>query len=219
MLYVLRTQRNMRIHFAVAAVVLVASLILGVGKVQFMILLFAVALVMASELLNTAIETAIDITTTTYDPLARIAKDAAAAAVLVSSIVAVAIGYLIFFSRLNRASLAAVTRVRQSSIHLTVIALFLVIIVVIAAKAHTRTGTFLRGGWPSGHAALAGSLFTAITLISGSQLLATLALIMALLVFESRMEAKFHTYAQIISGAVIGVLVTALVFQSFYLGR
>lgn len=209
----------MRIHFGVATAVLIASLILGVGKVQFMILLFAVALVMASELLNTAIETAIDITTTTYDPLARIAKDAAAAAVLVSSIVAVVIGYLIFFSRLNRASLAAVTRVRQSPIHLTVIALFLVIIVVIGAKAYTRTGTFLRGGWPSGHAALAGSLFTAIALISGSQLLATLALIMALLVFESRMEAKFHTYTQIISGALIGVLVTALIFQLFYVGR
>lgn len=209
----------MRIHFSLAAVVLVASLILGVGKVQFMILLFAVTLVMACELINTAIETAIDITTTTYDPLARIAKDVAAAAVLLSSIIAVAIGYIIFFPRLNKASLAAVTRVRQSPIHLTVIALFLVILVVIAAKAYTRTGTFLRGGWPSGHAALAGALFTAITLISGKQLLATLALIMALLVFQSRMEAKFHTYTQIISGAVIGILVTALVFQAFYLGR
>lgn len=209
----------MRIHFIAATIVLVASLILGVGKVQFMILLFAVALVMASELLNTAIETAIDITTTTYDPLARIAKDAAAAAVLVSSVVAVAIGYLIFYSRLNRASLAALTRVRQSPIHLTMIALFLVIILVIGAKAYTKTGSYLRGGWPSGHAALAGSLFTAITLISGSQLMATLAMIMALLVFESRMEAKFHTYTQIVAGAVIGLLVTTLVFQIFYIGR
>lgn len=215
-IYVLRTQRNMRIHFAIAAIVLALSLILGVSNVEFMLLIFAIALVMVTELVNTAVESAIDVTTTTYDPLAKIAKDVAAAAVLISTLVAVITGYLVFFAHLNVLTLRVLSRVRQSPIHVTVIALFLVIIVVIASKAWTRTGTFLRGGWPSGHSAIAGSLFTAITFISKNPLLATLGFIMALLVLQSRMEAKFHTYLQVISGGFIGILVTVIIFQLFF---
>src|SRR3990172_13075224 len=157
-----------------------------------MLLVFAVSMVIASELVNSAIEAVIDVTTTSFDPMAKIAKDVAASAVLVSSLAALIIGYLIFYPKLNSVSWQTLNRVRQSPIHVTTIALLLVIIGVIAAKAWTRTGTWLRGGWPSGHAAIAGSLLTAIALISQNPLLATLALIMALLVMQARMEAKFH---------------------------
>jgi len=214
--YVLRTQRNMRIHLIVAALVLILSLVLGVESNQFMILIIAIALVIVSEYFNTAIESAIDVTTNTYDPLAMIAKDVAAAAVLISSLVAVIVGYIIFFPKLNSFSLNSLDRVTQSPIHITAIALILVIIVVMWAKAMTKTGTWLRGGWPSGHSAVAGSLFTAIAIISENALLATLALIMALLVFQSRREAKFHSVLQIASGGLIGVLITVIIFQLFF---
>ncbi len=214
--YVLRTQRNMRVHLVVAVSVLLLSLILGVDSIQFIILMIAIALVIISEFFNTAIESAIDITTNTYDPLAKIAKDVAAAAVLVSTLVAVTVGYLIFFPKLNSFSLNTLERVRQSPIHLTAIALILVIIAVMWAKAKTKTGTWLRGGWPSGHSAVAGSLFASIAMISKNALLATLALIMALLVFQSRREAKFHSVLQIISGGLIGVLITVIIFQLFF---
>lgn len=213
--YVLRTQRNMRIHFSIAALVLLFSLALGVESTQFIILTIAIALVIISELFNTAIESAIDVTTNTYDPLAKIAKDVAAGAVLVSTIVAVTIGYLIFFPKLNSFTLSTLNRVRQSPIHVTAIALFIVIIVVMSAKARTGTGSWLRGGWPSGHSAVAGSLFTAMALISRNALLATLAFIMALLVFQSRREARFHSVFQIMAGGLIGVLVTIIIFQLF----
>ena len=215
-IYVLRTQRNMRIHLIVAALVLLLSLVLGVDTIQFIILMIAIALVIVSELFNTAIESAIDITTNTYDPLAKIAKDVAAAAVLISTLVAVTVGYLIFFPKLNSFTLTTLDRVRQSPIHVTAIALILVVISVMWAKARTKTGTWLRGGWPSGHSAIAGALFTAIALISKSALLATLALIMALLVFQSRREAKFHSVLQIASGGLIGVLITVIIFQIFF---
>ena len=215
LIYVLRTQRNMRIHFLAAAAVLMLSLIVGVESTQFMLLVFAVSMVIASELVNSAIEAVIDVTTTSFDPMAKIAKDVAASAVLVSSLAALIIGYLIFYPKLNSVSWQTLNRVRQSPIHVTTIALLLVIIGVIAAKAWTRTGTWLRGGWPSGHAAIAGSLLTAITLISQNPLLATLALILALLVLQSRMEAKFHTRMQVIAGSLIGILTTVLIFQLF----
>ncbi len=215
LIFVLRTQWNMRIHLGIAGLVLTLSLVFGVTGTEFILLLLAIAMVISAELINTAIEAVIDVTTTSFDPMAKIAKDVAAAAVLVTALASTIIAYVIFYPKLERLSFSAIDTVRYAPMHVTAISLLIVIILVIAAKAWTRTGTWLRGGWPSGHAALAGSLLTAIALISRSPLLTTLAVIMALLVFQSRMEAKFHTAAQVIAGSLIGILTTVLIFQLF----
>ncbi len=214
-IFVLRTQQNMRIHLSIAGLVLALSLIVGVSGLELVLLLLAITMVISAELVNTAIEAVIDVTTTSFDPMAKIAKDVAAAAVLVTALAALIIAYIIFYPKLSSFSLLAIDVVRYSPMHVTVISLILVIILVIAAKAWTRTGTWLRGGWPSGHAAVAGSLLTAIALVGRSPLLTTLAAIMAILVFQSRMEAKFHTLAQVLAGSLIGILTTVLIFQLF----
>jgi len=97
--------------------------------------------------------------------------------------------------------------------------LLIVLIAVIAAKAWIGGGSFLRGGWPSGHSALAGALFTAIAFISNSPAVAALGLALALLVFHSRMDAGIHSTLEIVSGGLIGILVTMLIFQVFYVVR
>ena len=214
-IHTVRSQRNMRIHFLVAGLVLVASLLLDIGRVEFLVLLFSITLVLVCELLNSSIEAAIDITTTTYDPLAKIAKDVAAGAVLIAAINALIVGYFVFLYKLNRYTLVAINKVKQSPTHLTLIALLIVIIITIAAKAWIREGSFLRGGWPSGHAALAGAIFTAIALLSRRPEVATLGLLMALLVFHSRIESGVHSLMQVLAGSAIGVLVTVLVFQLY----
>ncbi len=75
---VVRTQRNMRIHFAVAFVVIVAALIVNVTKLELIALCISITFVLIAEMLNTGIEAAIDISTTSFDPMAKIAKDIAA---------------------------------------------------------------------------------------------------------------------------------------------
>ena len=92
-IYALRTQRNMRIHFAAAAAALIAGLAVGVSRGELLALMIAAALVIVAELLNTAIEAAIDVATTSFDPRAKVAKDVAAGAVLVCAFVAVGVGY------------------------------------------------------------------------------------------------------------------------------
>lgn len=216
LVYVLRTQRNMRIHFTVAALALGLALLLKLDSWSFVAIVFAAALVIVTELVNTAIEATIDLVTTTYDPIAEVAKDVAAGAVLLASINAVLIGYFVFFSKLNPYSLSLLQKVRQSPSHLTLISVLLVLITVVAAKAWIGGGSFLRGGWPSGHSALAGALFTAIAFVSQSPVVATLGLALALLVFHSRIDAGIHTMLEIASGALIGILVTIFIFQSFY---
>jgi diacylglycerol kinase (ATP) len=96
----LRTQRNLRIHFAAAGAVLLASAALAVSALEALLLLTAVVIVPLAELFNTAIEAAVDLATTRFHPLARTAKDVAAAAVLVASVYAVGVGLIVFAGKL-----------------------------------------------------------------------------------------------------------------------
>src|SRR6476660_118609 len=97
-IHVLRTQRNLRIHFVIAIGVIAAAAALGVQRMELIVLLLAIAFVLVSEMVNSAIEGAIDVSTTSFDPNAKLAKDIAAGAVLISSTTAVAVGYLVFES-------------------------------------------------------------------------------------------------------------------------
>ena len=145
----------MRIHFAVAVIVLVIAIWENVTKADLIALLLAIAFVLITEMINTAIEGAIDVATTEFDPLAKLAKDIAAGAVLIAAINAVAVAYLVFSGKAAVRTSKLIDRVRDQPGELTIAAFIIVIIAVIAIKAATGRGTPLRGGLPSGHAALA----------------------------------------------------------------
>jgi diacylglycerol kinase (ATP) len=214
-IHVLRTERNMRIHFAVATIVLILAFSYGVTKLELMALLVAISFVLIAEMVNTAIEATIDLSTTSFDPLAKMAKDIVAGAVLIAAVNAVVIGYLVFADRLTEPSSRLVTRVREAPINLTLIALILIVLIVIASKALTGRGTPLSGGLPSGHAAVAFGGWAAITFIVDEQRIAVsfVALIMALLVAQTRVESGIHTVTEVALGAAIGVVVTTILFQ------
>src|SRR5207244_974244 len=93
-IHVLRTQRNMRLHFLVAFVVVIVALVVNVTKLELIVLLISIAFVLITEMINSAVEAAIDIATTSFDPMAKLAKDIAAGAVLIAAANAVAVGYL-----------------------------------------------------------------------------------------------------------------------------
>jgi diacylglycerol kinase (ATP) len=215
-IHVLRTQRNMRIHFAVAVAVLVAAVWTGVAKLELIALLLAIAFVFITEMVNSALEQAIDVSTTSFDPLAKLAKDVAAGAVLIATINAVAIGYLVFSGEVAERSSRLLDRLRDAPANLTLIALVLTILIVIATKAYTGRGTPLRGGLPSGHAAVAFAGWMAATYVVGDQhrfLISSIALVMALLVAQTRIEAGVHSTVEVAYGGVLGALVTLAVFQ------
>jgi diacylglycerol kinase (ATP) len=216
-IHVLRTQRNMRIHFTVAAAVLVAAIATGVDRLELIALLLSISFVLITEMVNTAIEASIDVATTSFDPLAKLAKDIAAGAVLISTVNAVAVGYLVFSDQLANRSSRLIDRIRDAPAELTVIALVLTIIVVIAFKAYTGRGTPLRGGLPSGHAAIAFGGWMAVTAILGDFqhwfLISSMTFIMALLVAQTRIEAGVHSLAEVAFGGLLGALVALVVFQ------
>jgi diacylglycerol kinase (ATP) len=219
LIHVLRTQRNMRIHFLIAAVVLVVAFAAGVSKLELIALLIAIAFVLIAEMINTAIEGAIDVATTSFDPMAKLAKDIAAGAVLIATVTAVAVGYLIFSEQLARPSSRLLDKLQEAPVDLTLIALILTIIVVIGTKALTGRGTPLRGGLPSGHAAVAFAGWMAATYVLSDAnhrfLVSSLTFLMALLVAQTRIEAGFHSTIEVAYGGLIGALVTLVLFQLF----
>ena len=211
--YALRTQRNMRIHAAATAAVLGASLFFRIGRTEFLAVVFAVSFVMVTELINTAVEAAVDVATQSFDPLAKIAKDVAAGAVFVAAINALIVGYIVFFARIGDVADLLLDRVRQTPAHITIVALLLTSIGVLAGKALTRSGTYMRGGWPSGHTATAAAAATAIAYVTKSTGATVLSSFLVFLVAQSRVENEAHTWPQVIVGGLLGFLIATLVFQ------
>jgi diacylglycerol kinase (ATP) len=217
-IHTLRTQRNMRIHLAVAFIVLVTALIVNVTKLELIALLISITFVLIAEMINTAVEAAIDIATTSFDPMAKLAKDIAAGAVLIASVNAIAVGYLVFAGKVADRSSRLLVRLRDAPAELTLVALVLTVIIVIATKAYTGRGTPLRGGIPSGHAALAFAGWMAATYVAGAGhrfLISSIALIMALLVAQTRVESGVHSALEVTYGALVGALAALVVFQVF----
>jgi diacylglycerol kinase (ATP) len=218
-IHVLRTQRNMRLHFLIAAGVLVAALSFDVSRLELVVLLLAIAFVLITEMVNTAIEAAVDVSSTAFDPMAKLAKDIAAGAVLIAAINAVAVGYLVFSGQVGERSSQFLDRLSEAPAELTLIALVLTILVVIATKAFTGSGTPLRGGLPSGHAAVAFACWMAVTLILDDSphrfLVSSVTFIMALLVAQTRVESGIHSAVEVLYGGLLGALVTLGLFQVF----
>jgi diacylglycerol kinase (ATP) len=191
-----------------------------VNRFELIALLLAITFVLVAEMINSAIEQTIDLSTTSFDPLAKLAKDIAAGAVLIAAINAIAIGYLVFSHAFSTSASSVLDRLRDLPTEVTLIALVLTVLVVIATKAWLGRGTPLRGGLPSGHAAVAFAGWVAVTYILGPKehrfLVSSIMFIMALLVAQTRIEAGVHSTLEVVYGGLLGALVALAVFQLFF---
>ena len=93
--YLFRTQRNARIHAAIAVIVCLLAAWLRVTRLEWAILVMTIACVLILEGLNTALEAVVDLASPQVHPLAKVAKDVAAGMVLIAAIAAVIVGLLI----------------------------------------------------------------------------------------------------------------------------
>ncbi|MGQ9732893.1 MAG: diacylglycerol kinase [Candidatus Zipacnadales bacterium] len=216
-LFVFRTQKHMQIHCVIILFVLIAALALGVGPNQMLMLLLAMALVLVTEMFNTAIESAIDLAVTTYNPLAKVAKDVSAGAVLIAAFYSVIVGVIIFVQ--NERLVQAVRRMPQvptrphfGEAQIVGLGLVLISLIVMWAKRRSGRGTLLKGGIVSGHAAFGFFLGTCIFLFTGDLAVTALAGALVLLIAQSRVQANIHSLREVISGGILGVAVALLMY-------
>jgi diacylglycerol kinase (ATP) len=151
--------------------------------------------------------------TVAHHPLAKIAKDAAAGAVLVASMAAVIVGYLVFYEGVTAAGAKVSVAVAAIPRNYAFVTLVIVGVGTIFAKAYAgRHGTPLQGGAISGHAALAFAGATLIVLLAPTLVVGLLAYFLAFLVSQSRIEGGIHSIPEVLFGAALGASVTVGIF-------
>jgi|SRR5579859_576282 len=94
--YAVRTQRNGRVHLAIAMFAIAMGLWLGISPIEWALVFVAITGVFIAEMINTVVEACVDLATQKYHPLAKIAKDVAAGAVLLNAILSIIIGLFVF---------------------------------------------------------------------------------------------------------------------------
>jgi diacylglycerol kinase (ATP) len=215
-IYVVKTQRHMRYHLFAALAALILGLVLNISRSEFILLCMSVVLVLVTEMLNTAIETTVDMISEKYHPLAKKAKDIAAGVVLIASIGALMLGYLILYPALKAAVTAENWQIRKTPNDVTaVVALAVVVILVVILKVFFGKGEPLRGGMPSGHAAVSFSIGTAALYLTNSVPIILLTFLLAVIVSWNRWSSGIHRPLEVIAGALLGAGVTFLFFRIF----
>lgn len=210
-----KTQRHLRYHLFSASAVLVLSYVLGVSRNDFLVLGLTVIVVLLAELFNTAVETVVDLVSPNHSQKAKIAKDVSAGAVLITAFGAAVIGYIVLLPYIRESLETGFHIARHTGEEISIMAIILVLILVVITKAYFGKGTPLRGGIPSGHAALAFSVWVTVTFTTGNALASLLCFILAAIIAGSRVTSKIHTTWEVILGGLMGAALTFLLFQIF----
>lgn len=214
-IYVVKTQRHMRYHFTFAVLALLLGIILNLPTTIFILFILSFLLLLFAETINTAIEVGVDLTIRNYHPMAKVVKDVAAGAVLIASLGIFITGYIIFVEYLSEPISQAIGRLRDISGYLSFVSLLIVLIGVVMSKAYYGKGKPMHGGMPSGHSAVAFSLWISTAFLTIDPLVTLLTLCLALMVSHSRLVAGIHTKLEVFLGALLGMGTTLLIFSFF----
>lgn len=212
---IFREHRNMKLHLLIATLILSSGIFLGLGKTQLIILILAISLIMFAEMVNSCLEMMLDFVHPQHHPMLKRIKNALAGSVLFTGIVAYTVTYFIFNPYLQSPLINGFQRLKGAHWYLTFFVLLVVVSIVVVTKVIFHKGRPLRGGIPSGHSALAFSIWTMITILKPEPLLSMLIFILALMISASRLREGIHNIWEIILGSVLGFLTTLIIFQFF----
>ncbi len=217
-IYCATTQTNITKQLILGTIVMILSLFYNFTTSEFLCLTFAVFFVIFAEMVNTAIETIVDLLVDTYHPKAKIAKDVGAGAVVLAAINAIIVAYFLFFRKteLSQVADSLLNTLVSSPFHLAFVAIILTLIAILAMKGTFKKKEISNGVkqdnfMPSGQSALAFATLTAIWINSKNIVVFCLSLILSLIVAVNRLNDK-KTFAEILFGGFMGVLVVLLVY-------
>lgn len=210
-----KTQRHLRFQMYLVLVALLVGLFMNFGLREVLVVLFVLSLVLIAEMFNSAIEATVDLIEPKYSPQAKFAKDIAAGAVLITTIIALVVGALL---------LLGPARWEQIKVNLTSdtpsvpflprmgIGILLLFIIVVVGKGLGKRGQVLKGGLVSGHSAYGFFFATGIMFLTDQMLISALAILLAAIIAQSRWEAKIHSVYELVLGATVGVVAGLLLF-------
>ncbi|MCS7463462.1 diacylglycerol kinase family protein [Paenibacillus doosanensis] len=209
--YALSTQRNMKFHFFAAFVVLLMALYFHLHKLEILFILLAVTLMIVTELINTAVEKAVDLAMPDRHPLAKIAKDVAAASVLVSAAFAAIVGMIVFYEPID-ALFREAKGIEGHSFSAAMVWILLILVILTVTVVETRFSSKGNRVQPSLLSAIAFAVATFITCYVTVAFVALLAYLLAFLVMMVLYDKRSRAFPSLALGAVIGSFVSVLVY-------
>ena len=211
-----KTEKNMKIHFSIALAAIILALFLKVSKIDILFVLVSVFFVLFAETLNTSIEYLADFISKEHSEEIAAVKNLAAGAVLLSAFGSFVVGYIIFSKYLYYLIYYTINMIKTQGSDISVIIISIVFVGIVIIKAMFNKGTPLRGGFPSGHAAIAFSIWLIVSFLTLNPVVSLLTFILALLIALSRISGGIHTKIEVLTGSIIGILITVLIFKLFY---
>lgn len=210
LIYALSTQRNMKFHFTAALSVLLLALFFDLSRLDILFIVLAITLIVVTELINTAIEKAVDLAMPDVHPIAKIAKDVAAAAVLVTAFFAVVVGLIVFFEPIN--DLLSHSREHAQTVSVDAIWLFAGLVILSVIIIQTRFSKKRKSVQPSLFSALSFSLSTMIVLYASELFVGLLALALNAVTVIVLYEKTERSFPALLFGGFIGMAITVLAY-------
>ena len=211
-----KTERNMKIHFFAAVLVILAAIFLKLPKIDFLFIFISAIMVLSAELFNTSIEYFLDLFFEGYSEKIAAIKNIAAGSVLIASFGAFIVGYEIFSKYIYNVLYYLLIMIKTNESNMIIAVISIIFVIVIIIKAVFNSGKPLSGGMPSGHSAIAFSVWLMVSLITLNPIVSLLTFILAFLVASSRKKTGIHTTGEVVAGSLIGIIITALAFKFFY---
>jgi diacylglycerol kinase (ATP) len=216
-IFTFKTQRHMRFHLYVVFIIVVLGLFVNLPLREMLVLLFTISLVVVAEMFNSAIEAVVDLVSPNYSPMAKFAKDIAAGAVLITTMIALVVGALLILGE-NRWETLKVTLSSDAPAigapMRIIVGGLLCFIAVVIGKGLGKRGQVLQGGLVSGHATFGFFFATCAVNLTTNAVAASLAVLLAAIIAQSRYEAKFHSIGELSIGAAVGVVIGLIVFAN-----
>lgn len=209
--YTLVSQRNMRIHFMCALAVLLLALYLPLSKMEVLLLFISILLVLVAELFNTAVEAVVDMVSPEFHPLAKVAKDVAAGAVLLCAGLAVVVGISIFYPYLAVFAFQTFEQApHPPDIGLAALITIDFFLTLILKSAMHRWGRPELE--PSMTTSLASCIATSLVMMTAHLLITLLILFLTALLIGTRLRIKTRKNP-VILGTILGIVIAWIGFQ------
>ena len=214
--HVFRTQKHMRFHFLSVIIAGIFCLLLKLNYLEIVAIVFAISFVIFAELINTAVETVVDMVTQKYHPLAKFAKDIAAGAVLVASINAIIIAVIILFNRNKILNIEEVINWNKpDAVVIGTIIAIIMLALIIMYKVAGNKGKIWKGGIISVHSAIGFFIAWTALFVDNKIATAIIVLVLASLIAQSRVEGGIHTLSEVVWGAVLATTMAFLGYLVF----
>jgi diacylglycerol kinase (ATP) len=213
-----KTERNLRIDYFCAVAVLLAGIILGLSKTEFVCLCLTIGFVIFSEMMNSVSEYIVDLVTDKYDDRAKAAKDIAAGGVLISSSISLIVAYFLFADKLKNATTSILTAITSSNSNILFTIIFIIVVLIIILKGLFGRGEEYAHSGPSLRIALAFGLTTYACIITRSFLVGIICGILSLMIFGMKVNNTKAKAINMVYSALLGIMIVLLVYQLVLIG-